>query len=67
MKTITLTDYECEVIKDYLFGTNICECYCYCDYKTDMCYKYKPDGTPRCKLKQAENSILEKLGDKKNG
>ena len=65
MKTITLTNYECQVISDFLSSTNICECQCYCDYKTkaDMCNLCKPDGTPRCKLKLAIKSILDKIED----
>lgn len=62
MKTVKLTEWEQRVILASLNEYQICCACCFMDYKRDLCNKYKPDGTPRCKLKQAIESIEFKLG-----
>ena len=62
MKTVKLTEWEQRVILASLNEYQICRACCFMDYKQDLCHKYKPDGTPRCKLKQAIESIEFKLG-----
>jgi hypothetical protein len=60
MRTVKLSKAEIDVILALLWK-NLCETSCYCGYKTDMCHKYKEDGTPRCKLNYLINSIRDKL------
>ena len=62
MKTVELTQYECELIDHALNSSRICTSYCYCNYKSDMCDKLDKDGNPRCKLKAVINRIIKKLG-----
>ena len=62
MKTVKLTDYECKVILDNLSVYSICNSGCYCDYEEDNCSKLNKDGTYKCKLRKALNSIESKVG-----
>lgn len=61
MKTVKLSEWEQRVILAGLNEYQICRAHCFMDYKSDLCHKYKEDGTPRCKLKQAIDSIEDKL------
>lgn len=61
MKTVKLTDFECEVIYAALVERKICETMCFCNYKKITCDELKADGTYRCKLQQAIQSIEDKL------
>jgi hypothetical protein len=61
MKDVKLTSFECKVILEALNPAKICNAVCFCDYKADLCNEVKEDGTPRCRLKQAIESIEEKL------
>ena len=63
MKTVKLTDYECQVIIENLSEYDICAVDCYCGYKTDMCNKLDEEGDYRCKLIAAIGSIKRKLGE----
>lgn len=62
MVTVKLTDFECKVILEVLNPCKICNATCFCEYKADLCNEVKVNGTPRCKLKQAIDSIQEKIG-----
>ena len=62
MRTIKLTNFECDAILAAISEYQICRVKCFCDYKTDMCNKVDADGNYRCKLKRAIQSIDEKLG-----
>ena len=61
MKTIKLSEYECQVIVDYLRCCNICNSYCYCSYVLDKCQSIDAEGIPECKLQKTIQSILNKL------
>lgn len=65
MKAVKLTKFECDVLFAALNERKICEAHCFCEYKTNMCAKKKDDGTYRCKLRQAIQSIEDKLEDDK--
>lgn len=61
MKTLKLTNYECDVIKDYMFQFDLCTSFCHCNYEQPMCKAKDAKGKHECKLQAAIESIFQKI------
>lgn len=61
-KQLTLTQYECDVLKDLLTFNNLCRDKCYCGHDERPCDTSMEDGG-RCRLQQAMSNIRKKLSE----
>lgn len=61
MKAVNLTSFEISVILEALNPSKICNATCFCGYTKDLCNQYDKNGTPKCKLVKAIQSIEDKL------
>ena len=66
MKTLKLTAYECDVIKDFMFQFDLCSAYCHCHYEQPICKRKNDKGKHECKLQAAIESIFQKINKAKD-
>lgn len=61
MKTVTFSNIEISVLKEYL-NCNPCEASCILDNNVINCDALDNDGNYKCSFKQITKSIVDKLG-----